>query len=243
MEGKIMIVNVIGTGEAFNESLTNSSIYIEDSKKILIDCGFTVPFTFFKKFNPNDIDLIYITHFHGDHFFGLPALITRMIEENRTKELTIIGQKDIESVFNSTLNLAYSNILTKANFKINFIKFYDLLELDNIHFYFARTNHSVLNYAILIKTKTCSISISGDGAPTNDLINMYNTHKPNLIIQECFTKQKSSPVHCSLEEINNFVSKLDFESDIRLIHISRKEIKNFKNIKYKILKDGEAITL
>jgi ribonuclease Z len=238
-----MKVNIIGTGEAFNENLTNSSVYIQDNKNILIDCGFNVAHAFWKKFESNNIDIIYISHFHADHFFGLPAIITRMIEEKRNKELIVIGQKNIEAIFMNILNLAYPNILSKKEFKISFFKHYEVNKYMDYEFYFARTNHSSLNYAIGIKNSKSCITISGDGAPTQELIKMYNDLKPNLIIQECFTEKKQSTTHCSLEEIDGFVSKLDFKANISLIHISRQEINKFKKSKYRVLKDNDIINI
>jgi len=238
-----MKINVIGTGEAFNQDLTNSSFYIQDKLNILIDCGFRVPYSFWKNFNGNNIDLIYITHFHGDHFFGLPALIARMIEEKRNKEIVILGQNNIEEMFNNTINLAYPNILSKKEFKISFFKHYELQSYNNLSFTYAKTNHSVLNYSICIKNEKASVAISGDGAPTSDLINMYNITKPNIIIQECFTKKKHSSVHCSLEEIMIFEKELNFKTNLYLTHISRSEIKNFKKTKYIILQDSETLNL
>ena len=42
--------------------------------------------------DPNEIDLIYISHGHADHYFGLPALLGRFREESRTKPLMILSQ-------------------------------------------------------------------------------------------------------------------------------------------------------
>ena len=60
-----------------------NTFYIEaDGKKILVDAGMgenperpavgqTVPGLKSAGINPEDIDIVYITHFHGDHYLGL----------------------------------------------------------------------------------------------------------------------------------------------------------------------------
>lgn len=239
-----MVVSLIGTGEAFNSNLCNSSVFIEDKLNILIDCGFTVPYFFWKKFNnPNIIDLIYFTHYHADHFFGTAALITRMIEENRNKNLIVIGQTNIKETFENLINLAYPNILAKKTFNIDFYSLGNDLTFNNIKFSFAKTHHSVPNYAICVQSGSSSISISGDGAPTTELIDLYKIKQPNTIIQECFTLSKNSKAHTSYEEILEFEKTLDYKPEIYLIHISRKEINDFKNLKFKVLTDGDVLEI
>src|SRR3989304_1978366 len=45
----------------------------------------------------DDIDVIFISHFHADHFFGLPFLLLEYAEQTlRTKPLTIVGPPGIE---------------------------------------------------------------------------------------------------------------------------------------------------
>ncbi|MBE0478978.1 ribonuclease Z [Candidatus Aerophobetes bacterium] len=56
----------------------------------LFDCGEgTQRQIFFTHLNFMKISEIFITHWHGDHYLGLPGLIETMRFENRTKPLTI----------------------------------------------------------------------------------------------------------------------------------------------------------
>ncbi len=80
-EGKTVKIKFIGVGEAFDEDLPNTSILVRarderNESSILLDCGFTAPPSFWKiAKDPDDLDAIWISHFHGDHFFVLPALL------------------------------------------------------------------------------------------------------------------------------------------------------------------------
>lgn len=75
-----MRIKFIGMGEVFGEKLPDTSIQVsvkEDGVEnvILFDCGLTVPPLFWKtRPDPDRLDAIWISHFHGDHFFGFPAL-------------------------------------------------------------------------------------------------------------------------------------------------------------------------
>lgn len=131
----------------------------------------------------------------------------------------------------------------KKLFNIKFYTIEDAPVISGIKFYFAKTQHSIKNYAVCIKSGSKCISISGDGAPTNALIQMYKTHKPNIIIQECFTLNKDSLNHTSLFDVNVIEKKLKFPTNICLTHISRHEYSLFKDLKYKVLKDGDVLNL
>ena len=69
----------------FDEALPNTSILVESgSSSILLDCGFTAASTFWEVANNSlDLDVVYISHSYGDHYFGVPALLVRSVEEGR----------------------------------------------------------------------------------------------------------------------------------------------------------------
>ena len=53
------------------------------------------------------ISKIFITHFHGDHFLGIPGLIQTMQLNDREKPLHIYGPKGIVELTNQLLTLGY----------------------------------------------------------------------------------------------------------------------------------------
>ncbi len=69
---------------------------------LLIDCGEGTQIALRKKgwsFKP--IDVVCITHFHGDHIAGFPGLLLTMGNAERTEPLTVIGPKGLTRVVNS----------------------------------------------------------------------------------------------------------------------------------------------
>lgn len=115
-----MKIQFIGTGSILTGSLS-ASILIED--RMLID----VPNGFCKQCRNNDvniqsIDHIFISHFHGDHYFDLPFLLLELgLRIKRSKPLTIYGPKGIESKVKALHAYAFNNWdKVQANAQITF---------------------------------------------------------------------------------------------------------------------------
>ena len=121
-----MDITFLGVGEAFDENLANTSILVRTEHEgkpitLLLDCGYSVPPRFWQLGIPADfLDGIWISHFHADHAFGIPALLVRFWEEKRTKELYILGQKGIEDFVLRCLELAYPKFFSRLNFALRF---------------------------------------------------------------------------------------------------------------------------
>lgn len=81
--------------------------YEEKKDTLLFDCGENTQLQLMKSdISFMDIDRIFITHWHADHFAGLIPLIQTMNLEKRTKELTIFGP-EAERFVSDIVDLGY----------------------------------------------------------------------------------------------------------------------------------------
>lgn len=95
---------------------------------ILFDCGEGTQRQFMQsKYSFMRVSKIFITHFHGDHFLGLPGLVQSMNLNDRTDDLEIYGPKGTIKIIATLLNLGY---FTPA---FN-IKLFDLDKNENVKF-------------------------------------------------------------------------------------------------------------
>ena len=80
-----------------------SSLFINyQGRKILIDCGEGTQVSMkIKNCGFKNIDLICITHLHGDHIIGLIGLLSTIGNSSRTEDLTIIGPIGILKTMNA----------------------------------------------------------------------------------------------------------------------------------------------
>ena len=121
-----MEITFLGVGEAFDERMPNTSMLVRtdiegEPVTVLLDCGYSVPPKLWQqKMQPDTLDGIWISHFHADHAFGLPALLVRFWEEKRKEELCFLGQKGIESFVLKCLDLAYPKFYSRLGFSLRF---------------------------------------------------------------------------------------------------------------------------
>jgi ribonuclease Z len=89
-----------------------------EGEYILLDCGEGTQLQLVRLgLRMHRIRHILITHMHGDHFFGLPGLITSMGLFGRTEKLTIAGPYNLEYVLRTIL----ASGDTKLPFELEFI--------------------------------------------------------------------------------------------------------------------------
>lgn len=95
-----MNVTILGSGDAFGSGgRFNTCLQVEaGGERLLLDCGASSMVALNKAgVERNGISTFLFTHFHGDHFGGLPAfLLDALFVSRRTGLLTIAGPPGIE---------------------------------------------------------------------------------------------------------------------------------------------------
>lgn len=109
-----MNLTILGCYAATPRTFTNPTSQVLEirNRLFLIDCGEGTQVQLRKnKIKFSKINQVFISHLHGDHFFGLIGLISTFALLNRTTDLHIYGPKGIKEIIN--LQLRLSNSWTK----------------------------------------------------------------------------------------------------------------------------------
>ena len=105
-----MQLTFLGTAGSWPTKERNASAIALDmeGEVVLLDCGegtqrqfFLSPMSFMR------VRRIFITHFHGDHFLGLPGLIQSMGLNNRTEPLEVYGPEEVVPTIESIMRLGH----------------------------------------------------------------------------------------------------------------------------------------
>ncbi|OON94909.1 MAG: ribonuclease Z [Candidatus Epulonipiscioides saccharophilum] len=121
-------------------------------KKVLIDCGEGTQVTMkILGWGYKSIDIICITHYHGDHITGLAGLILTIGNSGRTEPLTIMGPPGLHKIVSGLLVICHD-----IPFKINLVElemYKKTIQIDEFFITAIPLNHKVpcLGYSVEIK--------------------------------------------------------------------------------------------
>ena len=123
-----------------------------NGSSLLIDCGEGTQIAIKEKgWSVHSIDIICITHFHGDHISGLPGLLLSMGNADRTEPVYIIGPKGLKNVVDSLRVIA-----PELPYELEFIELTESeqdIELCGYRIRAFHLNHNIpcYGYSITIK--------------------------------------------------------------------------------------------
>lgn len=152
-----MKLNILGCYSATPRTFTNpTSQVLEINNHIfLIDCGEGTQVELRRhKIKFNRIKHIFISHLHGDHFFGLVGLISTFRLLTREADLHIYGPKGLKEII--TLQLKLSKSWT--NYKLIFHELTNtssevIFEDEKVEVYTIPLDHRVYTNGFLFKEK------------------------------------------------------------------------------------------
>ncbi|MFP4515648.1 MAG: MBL fold metallo-hydrolase [Desulfovibrionales bacterium] len=224
-----MEVIFCGVGEAFDEDLANTSILVtagdgdEGQRQVLLDCGFSAAHSFWRYApDPLELDAVWISHHHGDHFFGLPLILLRSWEEGREKPLHLVGHHGIEDLVTSSMDLAYPGFRQKLRFPLQYVDVAPGTSeaVAGFTWSFARNDHSTPCLSVRLDHVEGSVFYSGDGKPTSETLVL--AMGCDLIIHEAFRVQGETAGHGSVEGCIRFALNAGARG-LALVHVNREE--------------------
>ena len=150
-------LTILGCHSATPRSLANPSAqYLEiNGEHLLIDCAEGTQIQL-RKFGVkfSRIRHIFISHLHGDHFFGLIGLISTFSLLNRQNELHIYGPEGLKEIIQLQLKLSKSWIDYPLHFhELNSNKSELILENDKIEVRTIPLRHRIYTNGFLFREK------------------------------------------------------------------------------------------
>jgi ribonuclease Z len=146
-----MHITFLGTAGSWPTKDRSASAIALDLERelILLDCGEGTQRQFFQSSASfMRVRRIFLTHFHGDHFLGLPGLIQSMCLNHRTEPLDVYGPPDAKEMVGRALSMGYFTLRFPVD--VHALAPGESVELDGYTVRTSRAEHPVPSLAYRI---------------------------------------------------------------------------------------------
>jgi ribonuclease BN (tRNA processing enzyme) len=242
-----MQLRFVGCGDAFGSGgRFNTCFHVTGtSVNFLIDCGASsLPALKRHGISREDIDLILITHFHGDHFAGLPFFLLDAQFTRRARPLVIAGPQGIKTRLMQAMEVLFEHSSrTRQRFELSIAA----LEPERTRSFGAV---SVTPFAVVhgesggpflayrIETEGRVIAYSADTEWTETLIPAGRG--ADLFIAEAYTYDKVVKNHLSLKTLEPHLAEIR-PKRLVLTHMSDDMLGRLDTLEYTAAHDGMIV--
>jgi ribonuclease BN (tRNA processing enzyme) len=244
-----MHLQFVGCGDAFGSGGRQNTCFhlVGDGVNALIDCGASsLPALRALGIERNAIDAILITHFHADHFGGIPFFVLEAQFGRRTRPLVIAGPPGLESWFTRAMEAAFENSATVARkFEIALMPLTERqpvrvggLEVTPFPVVHGASGGPFFAYRI----EACGrvVAYSGDTEWTDALLEAGRN--ADLFVVECYVYDKPVRNHLAYKTIEENLPRIAAKRLV-LTHMSEDMLARRAEVPHTCARDGLVVEL
>ena len=185
-------VTFLGSADAFNARGQCHACHLvrTPTAKALLDCGPTSLMALKRNgLSANDIDCVFLSHLHGDHFAGVPFLLLANIYDTpRERPFTVVGPPGTRARIDELYRILYSEISQRPlpyRFECIETSGGETIEINDFSVRGFRVPHQEKEVSLGLKVTNSGKTIlySGDTGWTEDLVE--ESSDTDLFICEC----------------------------------------------------------
>jgi ribonuclease BN (tRNA processing enzyme) len=241
-------IQFLGTGDAFGSGgRFQACIQVQTGDfRFLLDCGASALVSM-KRFgvDPSGIDLVLLSHLHGDHFAGIPFLILDGQFSRRLRPLMVAGPPGVEQRVREAMEVLFpGSSKVERKFKLGFTELKE--GITDSFMGLAVTPYAVihpsgaLSYALRLKCGKKDIAYSGDTEWTENLI--AAAHGADLFISECYYFGRKVNYHLNYQDLKEQKERLGCRRLI-LTHMSEDMLSRLESLDLEWAEDGMKIVV
>lgn len=198
-------LTVLGCGDAFGAGgrLQTCFHVRAPGHTFLIDCGATAPIGI-KRYgiDATEIDTILLSHFHADHFAGIPFLLIEARFSDRTRPLTIAGPPGVRDRVAAAWQVLFPGSRPEPSFEVRYVEYgnapaaigpLDVEAMPVVHV------PETLPHALRMGLEGATLAFSGDTEWTPTLRDV--ARDADLFLCECAGYEAPTPVHLDFETL------------------------------------------
>jgi ribonuclease BN (tRNA processing enzyme) len=240
----------VGCGDAFGSGgRFNTCFHLTgESTNLLIDCGASSLIALKQLgVDRNAIGAIAVTHFHADHFGGLPFfMLDAQFFSKRTEPLTIVGPPGLAKWYERVMETAFpgsTSVAPKFDFELREIRPGEVTRAGGgaIHaFQVSHGNPGGPFFAYRIEAEGRSVAYTGDTEWTDNLVGA--ARDVDLFVAEAYFFDKKVQLHLSLSDIEAHLTQMR-PKRLVLTHMSDDMLGRLDDLPYESAEDGKVVEI
>ncbi|MGE0750121.1 MAG: MBL fold metallo-hydrolase [Variibacter sp.] len=245
-----MHLQFVGCGDAFGSGGRANTCFhvVGEQANFLIDCGATSAVALKRLgIQANTIDTILVTHFHGDHFGGIPFLMLEaQMNGRRERPLTIAGPPGLADRYARAMDVAFPGSpqqpkrfsLTLQELAIGQTTPVDALKVTPFPMVHVEAAGPCTGLRIECEGKI--IAYSGDTEWTESLVALGRD--ADLLICECYTFDKKVKSHTDYTTLSANIERIA-PKRLVLTHMSDDMLAHRGNVPYETAAEGMVLRI
>jgi ribonuclease BN (tRNA processing enzyme) len=244
-----MQLRFVGCGDAFGSGGRGNTCFHVTGATVnfLIDCGASsLPALKRLDIARDAIDLVLITHFHGDHFAGLPFLLLDAQFSRRSRPLVIAGPEGIQMRLTQVMEALFENSSrTRPKFDLSVValnpeetRAFGAVNVTPFPVVHGDSGGPFLGYRIEAEGRV--VAYSADTEWTETLIPL--AHDADLFIAEAYYYDRAVKNHLSLTTLQARLAEIRPKRLI-LTHMSDDMLGRLNHLPHIAASDGMIVEL
>lgn len=224
-----MKIRFLGVGAALNTINIGSSILVDET--ILIDAPPAIPAMLLRyNINIENISHVFISHLHGDHYFGFPFLLLEYMITKRNDYLNVFGSKSLRNNTIELLRLSFpesdpEKLIAYSKSIFNELKIGNSINVGSYNIIPVSAKHSIETFGFRFERHNSIVFYSSDTEMTKSTYT--NINDADIIIVDATTRGVALQGHIDLEEI----IKCAKQNEKKMFYIMHRSNYSFKDVK------------
>jgi ribonuclease BN (tRNA processing enzyme) len=243
-----MQLTFIGSGDAFGSGGRLNTCFHVTGRQVnfLIDCGASSLIGLkARQVVRNEIQAIFFTHFHADHFGGIPFfMLDAQFFSKRTQPLTLVGPAGLRVWYERVMETAFpGSFATQPKFELSLVelKAGESAEIAGVTVRPFQAHHGNPGgpfFSYRLEAEGRSLAYTGDTEWTDELIPA--AREVDLFVAEAYFADKKVKLHLDLATL---VDKLPLIEPKRLVltHMSDDMLSRVQDLPYETAHDGKVV--
>ena len=244
-----MKLHILGCGDAFGSGGRNNSGYLVQSEDrlFLLDCGPTTLLAMKRGgFDPAALDVVFLSHLHGDHAAGLPFFFTDYLHEHaRERPLLIAGPQGTEERLRGMFQWMFGERMERRELPPT--EFHELAPgreetIAGVRVFPFRVPHQARDVSLGLKVshRGRTLLFSGDSAWTEDFV--AQSRGVDLFLCECCYYDRDAPQHMNYLKLRENLPRLGCKK-ILLTHLGEEMLARAAEIELPLAEDGMVVEI